>query len=41
VDNHDTAARHLLDTIDTLVKHGERRSLLLSNEAIGASSAFE
>ena len=34
----DIAANTLLDTIETLVKHGERRRLLLSNKAISALS---
>ena len=31
--NPDTAANHLLDTIETMIRHGERRRLLLSNIA--------
>ena len=30
----DTAANHLLDTIEAMVRRGERRRLLLSNKAI-------
>ena len=30
----DTTANHLLDTIETMVRRGERRQLLLSNNAI-------
>jgi hypothetical protein len=36
----DIAANTLLDTIETLVKHGERRRLLLSNKAISAYERF-
>ena len=32
----DTAANHLLDTIETMVRRGERRQLLLANKAISA-----
>jgi hypothetical protein len=32
----DTAANHLLDTIDTMVRGGERRQLLLANKAIAS-----
>jgi hypothetical protein len=32
----DTAANHLLDTIEAMVRRGERRQLLLSNKAIAA-----
>jgi hypothetical protein len=32
--NPDTAARHLLDTIEVMIRQGERRRLLLSNRAI-------
>jgi hypothetical protein len=32
--NPDTAARHLLDTIEAMIRQGERRRLLLSNKAI-------
>jgi len=32
----DTTANHLLDTIETMVRRGERRRLLLSNTAIAA-----
>jgi hypothetical protein len=32
----DTAADHLLDTMETLMKQGERRRLLLSNKALSA-----
>jgi len=36
----DIAADALLDTIEALVKHGERRRLLLSNKAISAYARF-
>lgn len=36
----DTAARHLLDTIETMVFQGERRQLLLSNKAIASYQRF-
>lgn len=36
----DIAANTLLDTIEALVKHGERRRLLLSNKAISAYERF-
>lgn len=36
----DTAADHLLDTMETLMKQGERRRLLLSNKAISAYQRF-
>ncbi|MBR1150722.1 hypothetical protein JQ575_08750 [Bradyrhizobium sp. JYMT SZCCT0428] len=36
----DTAANHLLDTIETMVRRGERRRLLLSNTAIAAYQRF-
>ena len=36
----DTAANHLLDTIETMVRRGERRRLLLSNKAITAYQRF-
>jgi len=36
----DTAANHLLDTIETMVRRGERRRLLLSNKAIAAYQRF-
>jgi hypothetical protein len=32
----DTAANHLLDTIEAMVRRGERRRLLLSNTAIAS-----
>jgi hypothetical protein len=38
--NPDTAARHLLDTIEIIVRHGERRRLLLSNKAIASYQRF-
>ena len=34
--NPDRAAQHLLDTIEGMIRHGERRPLLLSNKAIAA-----
>jgi hypothetical protein len=36
----DTAANHLLDTIETMVRRGERRRLLLSNTAVAAYQRF-
>jgi hypothetical protein len=36
----DIAANTLLDTIEALVKHGERRRPLLSNKAISAYERF-
>jgi hypothetical protein len=36
----DTAACHLLDTIETMVRHGERRRLLLSNKSIASYQRF-
>ena len=38
--NPDVAAGHLLDTIETTVRRGERRPLLLSNTAIAAYQRF-
>jgi hypothetical protein len=38
--NPDTAAWHLLDTIETLIRHGENRRLRLSNKAINAYQRF-
>jgi len=38
--NPDTAANHLLDTIETMIRHGERRRLLLSNKAIASYQRF-
>ena len=34
--NPDVAARHLLDTIEAMIRHGERRQLLLANKAIAS-----
>jgi hypothetical protein len=36
----DTAANHLLDTIETMVRRGERRRLLLANAAIAAYQRY-
>jgi hypothetical protein len=36
----DIAANHLLDTIEMMIKCGERRRLLLSNNAISAYQRF-
>ena len=36
----DIAANHLLDTIETMVRRGERRRLLLSNAAIASYQRF-
>ena len=38
--NPDAAANHLLDTIETMIRHGERRRLLLSNKAIASYQRF-
>ena len=38
--NPDIAANHLLDTIETMIRCGERRRLLLSNNAISAYQRF-
>jgi hypothetical protein len=38
--NPDTAARHLLDTIEVMIRHGERRRLLLSNRAIASYQRY-
>jgi hypothetical protein len=38
--NPDTAANHLLDTIETMIRQGERRRLLLSNKAIRSYQRF-
>jgi hypothetical protein len=38
--NPDTAANHLLDTIETMIRHGERRRLLLSNKTIASYQRF-
>ena len=38
--NPDSAAEHLLDTIEAMVRHGERRPLLLSNQAIASYQRF-
>jgi hypothetical protein len=34
------AAEHLLDTIETMIRHGERRPLLLSKKAIASYLRF-
>jgi hypothetical protein len=34
--NPDRAAQHLLDTIEAMILHGERRQLLLANNAIAS-----
>jgi hypothetical protein len=36
----DTAADHLLDTIEIMVRRGERRRLVLSNKAIASYQRF-
>ena len=36
IDNPDLVASHLLDVIETLIRHGERRPLLLANKAIAS-----
>ena len=38
--NPDRAAEHLLDTIEAMIRHGERRPLLLSNRAIASYQRF-
>jgi hypothetical protein len=38
--NPDTAARHLLDTIEAMIRRGERRRLLLSNRSIASYQRF-
>ena len=38
--NPDRAAEHLLDTIEVMIRHGERRPLLLSNKAIASYQRF-
>ena len=38
--NPDAAANHLLDTIETMLRHGERRRLVLSNKAIASYQRF-
>lgn len=36
----DTAAGHLLDSIEAMIRLGERRRLVLSNKAIAAYQSF-
>jgi hypothetical protein len=38
--NPDTASRHLLDTIEAMIRCGERRQLFLANKAITAYQKF-
>jgi hypothetical protein len=38
--NPDIAARHLLDSIEIMLRRGERRHLALSNKAIAAYLRF-
>ena len=38
--NPDSAAEHLLGTIEAMIRQGERRPLLLSNKAIAAYQRF-
>jgi hypothetical protein len=38
--NPDRAAHHLLDTIEAMMRQGERRPLLLSNNAIASYQRF-
>lgn len=38
--NPDTAAGHLLDTIEVMIRHGERRRLLLANKAIASYQRY-
>ena len=40
LDNPDRAAHHLLDTIEAMIRQGERRPLLLSNKAIASYQRF-
>ena len=36
LEDYDIAARLLLDTIENMIRQGERRRLLIANKAIGA-----
>ncbi len=36
----EVASRFLLDSVELMVRHGERRQLVLSNRAIGAYKRF-
>lgn len=36
----ETASRFLLDSVERMVRHGERRQLVLSNKAIDAYKRF-
>lgn len=38
--NPDTAASHLLDAIEVMIRHGERRRLLLANKAIASYQRY-
>ena len=38
--NPDTAARHLLDTIETMIRHGDAGGLPLSNTAIASYQRY-
>jgi hypothetical protein len=38
--NPDRAAEHLLETIEVMIRHGERRRLVLSNRAIASYQRF-
>lgn len=38
--NPERTANHLLDTIEAMIRHGERRPLLLSNKAIASYQRF-
>jgi hypothetical protein len=38
--NPDRAAQHLLDTIEVMIRYGERRRLVLSNRAIASYQRF-
>lgn len=40
IGNPDTAAGHLLDTIEAMIRLGERRRLVLANKAIIAYQRF-
>jgi hypothetical protein len=40
IGNPDRAAEHLLNTIEEMIRRGERRTLLLSNKAIASYQRF-
>jgi hypothetical protein len=41
LENPDSAARILLDAIETMIRNGERRRMLLSNKAIDSYRKFK